>query len=372
MKRSLLALAVLGAFAASAQAQSSITIYGSFDAGVRNVDRSGNAFDVTTMGSTGTFNSNRLGFRGLEDLGGGLRARFNLETGFNTGTGALNNANNQLFERTASVGLGGAFGFIDLGRQYTNAFLTIAAYDPLSYKYPGIAFAVPATAGVRYNNDLKYTGTFGPVTARAEWAFGEAGGSNVTGAARGLSLSYAGGPFAAGAAYTRFTSGGTAAAPTVGGTGAAFAAPGAGIAPATAAAAAAPRGAPGRDTEHWTAGGAVKFGPARVSVGYADQQAEVGAASDLRDRWMWTGVNYALTPAIELTAAYYKQRRDGAGLASGDADLAIISATYAFSKRTNLYAGVDYRENDATFRSTAGAGASPRIRGISVGLNHLF
>ena len=345
MKRSLLALAVLGAFAASAHAQSNITIYGSFDGGIRNVDRSGNAFDVTTMGSNGTFNSNRIGFRGLEDLGGGLRARFNLETGFNTGTGALNNTNNQLFERQAAVGIGSSWGWLDFGRQYTNAFLTIGAYDPLSYKYPGIAFAVPATAGTRYNNDLKYTGTFGPITARAEWAFGETPGSFQQGSARSVSASYSSGPIAAGAAFTRRTSA-PAGTPAVGG---------------------------GADTDHWTVGGAVKFGPARVSVGYANQEAEVAtAASDLRDRWMWTGVNYALTPAIELTAAYYKQRRDGGGVASGDADLAIISATYAFSKRTNLYAGVDYRENDATFRTATGAGASPRIRGISVGVNHLF
>src|SRR5436309_552652 len=80
MKKSLLALAVLGAFAGVAQAQTSVTIYGSFDGGVRyqnHQDAAGHS--RLTMGSTGTYNSNRLGFKGVEDLGGGLNAHFTLE-----------------------------------------------------------------------------------------------------------------------------------------------------------------------------------------------------------------------------------------------------------------------------------------------------
>mgnify|MGYP005805723351 CR=1 FL=1 len=97
MKKSLLALAVLGAFAGAAQAQSAVTIYGSFDGGVRNLTNVNAAGDNRlTMGSNGTYNSNRIGFKGVEDLGGGLNAHFVLETGFNTGTGALDNAANRL------------------------------------------------------------------------------------------------------------------------------------------------------------------------------------------------------------------------------------------------------------------------------------
>ncbi len=77
----------------------SAAIYGSFDGGVRrlsNVNAAGD--DRVTVGSTGTSMSNRIGFRGMEDLGGGYNAHFTLESGFNTGTGALDAANT-LFNR---------------------------------------------------------------------------------------------------------------------------------------------------------------------------------------------------------------------------------------------------------------------------------
>ncbi|RJF99603.1 porin [Noviherbaspirillum saxi] len=334
MKKSLLALAVLGAFAGAAQAQSAVTIYGSFDGGVRyrtNVDAAGN--NNVTMSSNGTFNSNRIGFRGVEDLGGGLNAHFTLETGFNTGTGALNNTANRLFERTASVGLGGSWGSVDLGRQYTNAFQTIASYDPFSYKYPGIADAVAATAGTRYDNDIKYVGKFGPVTARAEYALGEVAGNTSASSAKSIAGTFSSGAFTAGAAYTlREDATGTF------------------------------------DTDHWTVGGAAKFGPARVAVGYANQEADNATPVDAKTRWMWIGGNFALTPAFELTAAFYKTKLSGSTV--GDKDNLMLGATYALSKRTNLYTLLDTQKYDGAAR-VAAAGNS-RQRGIAVGVNHLF
>ncbi len=140
MKKSLLALAVLGTIAGVASAQTSITIYGTIDAGVRHQSNFGpGAADTDSrlsMSSGGTYNQNRLGFKGVEDLGGGLNAHFNLEMGWNSGTGAGDAAG--LFQRTASVGLGGAWGSLDLGRQYSVNFKTIGLYDPFVYKYTGI------------------------------------------------------------------------------------------------------------------------------------------------------------------------------------------------------------------------------------------
>jgi len=198
MKKSLITLAVLGAFAGVAQAQapaSVVTLYGSFDGGIRrtsNVNANGDS--NLTMGSNGTYNSNRLGFKGTEDLGGGNNAHFNLEIGFNTGTGTTDNAANTLFNRAANVGIGGAWGSIDLGRQYTVAFKTVGTYDPFNYKYTGIIPAVGATAGVRNNNDVQYTGTFGAITARAEWALGEVAGSNSSGSTKAVGVGYSAGP----------------------------------------------------------------------------------------------------------------------------------------------------------------------------------
>lgn len=335
MKKSLLALAVLGAFAGAAQAQSSVTVYGSFDGGVRhqtNVDAAGNS--RLTMGSTGTYNSNRLGFKGVEDLGGGLNAHFTLESGFNTGTGALDNATSVLFNRTAAVGLGGAWGSLDFGRQYTVAFKTIASYDPFSYKFPGIALAVPATAGVRYDNDIQYIGTFGPVTARAEYALGETAGDNSTNRKYAAGGSYNAGPLSIGAAYTK-------------------------------------RDIATFDNKHWTLGASYKFGPARVTVGHADQAQATVAAIDTDNTWSWVGLNYAVAPQVELTGAFYRNKQEGgvAGASNGEKKLFMFGATYALSKRTSLYALVDQAKLEGALRV---GGVQTRQRDVAVGINHLF
>lgn len=132
----MLALAAL--FPATVFAQSSVKVYGSIDAGVRyqtNVDAAGNG--LYSMASGHSF-ANRLGFRGQEDLGGGMNAHFQLESGFNTKTGELDNANNVLFNRTAAVGIGGKWGSIDLGRQYTIGFRTEKFLDPFDHHYTGM------------------------------------------------------------------------------------------------------------------------------------------------------------------------------------------------------------------------------------------
>lgn len=112
MKKSLLALAVLGAFAGAAQAQSSVSIYGIIDTGVVYQSKV-----ATTNGGTGSkfglnsgvIQGSRIGFKGVENLGGGLSAVFNLETGFNNDTGALQGSDavsgSNLFRRKSVVGL---------------------------------------------------------------------------------------------------------------------------------------------------------------------------------------------------------------------------------------------------------------------------
>src|SRR6187551_782694 len=93
MKRSLIALAVLGAFAGAASAQSSVTIYGSVDMAVAKGDggtagNNGGGAGGADVWSLQQSNANRLGFRGNEDLGGGLSAQFQIEHRFNADTGA--------------------------------------------------------------------------------------------------------------------------------------------------------------------------------------------------------------------------------------------------------------------------------------------
>lgn len=350
MKKSLLALAVLGAFAGVASAQTSITIYGSFDGGIRRVDNANTAGDSRlTMGSGGTYNSNRFGFKGVEDLGGGLNAHFVMEGDFNNGTGAQAGA---LFGRSSYVGIGGTWGSIDLGRQYTVAFKTIGAYDPFSYKYTSIIplALADASAGTRNSNDIQYTGSFGPMTVRAEYALGEAVGSTSRDSTAAVGLGYAAGPFAVGAAYTQKKRN-LAALPAIN----------------------------DQDYKHFTVGGAYTAGPFRVALGYADgkQQNSTGL-SDSRAKNAWIGGSYNFTPAMALTAGYYDTKTVNTANVDGRRKLLIVGGTYALSKRTNFYADIDNARFSGTYTNilpspvNALAAGQDRQTGISVGINHLF
>ena len=101
MKKSLLALAVLGAFAGAASAQSSVTLYGKLDLGFAKA--AGSADKQVADGSR-----SRVGFRGVEDLGGGLKALFQFEHRFNPDDGTVTNA--AFWYGISTVGLGGSFG----------------------------------------------------------------------------------------------------------------------------------------------------------------------------------------------------------------------------------------------------------------------
>ena len=364
MKKPLLALAVLGTFAGVAQAQTSVTLYGSFDAGVRSQqDVNSNGNSRTTMSSNGTYNSNRLGFKGVEDLGGGLNAHFTLESAFNSGTGGVDT--NRFFGRSAFVGLGGRWGSVDLGRQYTVAYRTVGAYDPFNYKFTGIIPTSQASisAGTRVDNDIQYTGTFGPLTARAEYALSERAGGGSGGAHAGLGATWASGPFSIGGAYT-------ARKPDQ-------------RTPAQITANAAPDF---QDNKAWTLGGAWTIGPGRIAAGYAKETQDLANGGEADQDNAWLGGSYSLNPALALSAAYYHTKVDAglAGLSSdGKRGLFIVGATYAVSKRTNFYADIDYAKYK---NGLAGTGSNPssgqlplasptgqdRMVGFSVGVNHLF
>src|SRR3954466_1605001 len=138
MKKSLIALAVLAA-AGAASAQSSVTLFGIVDATLAY--GKGHVSNKTQLTNSG-YNSSRLGFRGTEDLGGGMSASFWLEAGLNNdnGSGAATNTNNTstgstgggglTFNRRSTVSLGGNWGELRLGRDYTPAFWNLTVFDP--------------------------------------------------------------------------------------------------------------------------------------------------------------------------------------------------------------------------------------------------
>jgi predicted porin len=124
MKKSLVALALFGAFATVAQAQSSVVIYGALDANINKVSR--------TSVAEGQSDNNKLGFKGVEDLGNGLKALFQLEVRFNPDTGTVESGTRPLFQGESRVGLQGAFGTVRLGRGKTAFQDSSAAFEPWS------------------------------------------------------------------------------------------------------------------------------------------------------------------------------------------------------------------------------------------------
>jgi predicted porin len=168
MKKSLLALAALTAFAGAASAQSSVTLYGRVDLSVGKNIGSDAKFLANGSGS-------RLGFRGVEDLGGGLSAIFNIETRFDADTGAAQNfnvcglrptgaqaapcTNNRFWGARSLVGLRGGFGQVVLGREYTTAFLgTQLIADPWGWDTVANQAGITGLGGIaKVRNDSAVT-----------------------------------------------------------------------------------------------------------------------------------------------------------------------------------------------------------------------
>ncbi|WDD91960.1 porin [Burkholderia sp. FERM BP-3421] len=189
-----------------AQAQSSVTLYGSLDAGVAYVNNvGGSAKWLMIQGNT---QPDRWGLKGREDLGGGLAAVFQLENGFYTNNGQLATANT-LWNRAAYVGVESErYGTLTLGRQTP---LNFDWLDPLGTAYlamswyafhPGNLDGLAATGNVPYNNAIKYRSpTFAGFTAAAMLALGNTT-NFATGRSFGVGLRYANGPLQAAAVYS--------------------------------------------------------------------------------------------------------------------------------------------------------------------------
>src|SRR6187399_3182378 len=157
MKKSLLALAVLTAASGAAFAQSSVTIYGKVDLGLVYDDGAAKSVRV----SSGVTGGSRLGFKGVEDLGGGTKFAFQLETGYcaDSAAGAPNfcTGSNNFMGRQAHGDLTGAFGALSAGRQYSLGYLNLTTIDPFGTGYAGQVNNIVDAAGVRLNNSVHYT-----------------------------------------------------------------------------------------------------------------------------------------------------------------------------------------------------------------------
>ena len=318
MKKSLLALAVLGAFAGVANAQTNVTVYGVADIGFgRDRTLDVNKFDATRgakignksqmLGNSAMNNGNsRLGFRGTEDLGGGLKASFNFEQGINLETGATE-ANT--YARQANVSLGGNWGTVTFGRQFNAQYHAIAAYDltgTANYSLNGRQFGYP----VRTNSLTKYTSpNFNGFTAMVEFATEHDLGA--TDPQYGLGLIYKGGPISASLSYTRLS---------------------------------AENPVTGDGDSDWTIGGAYDFGMFKVAASYLDLDRNNSKGFTL-------GASTNFGP-VTLTFDAGRQTEDVGNEENTDY---LLEAKYSLSKRTFVY-GAFYHEGEDGGENSFGLG----------------
>ncbi|KJK16922.1 membrane protein [Burkholderiaceae bacterium 16] len=318
MKRNYgLSLAAISMMAASAaHAQSSVTLYGVADVGIEYLSHAPSASggkNLVRM-SSGNLSTSRWGIRGVEDLGGGLKALFNLESGISLDTGANNNTS-KLFDRASFVGLSSQYGTLTLGRQTTPIYDMSAQLDPMAIANRYSLFLSDAILAGRADNAVKYSARFGGLTTSALYSFGRTNNGEVPGNFRidrnvGLSLLYETGPFSVGAVYDELQ----------------------GLSLATQA----------LKDRRLLVGGTYVFGPAKAFAGMRWFNGNAGTLSVNRSNLYWAGLKYTATPALTLTgAAYYTDAKNS----GADPLMLVASADYTLSKRTDVYMTVGYVAN---------------------------
>ena len=399
MKKSLLALAVLGAFAGAAQAQSSVTIYGIVDTGVTYTSKAVSSINPNGTANTGSkfalnsgvLQGSRIGFKGTEDLGGGLSAVFNLETGFKNDTGMTDGNPNELFRRKSVVGLQGGFGAVLLGRQ-TDFLDDIGGSMTGVGDFGGIiansGSGLTRLQGTRTNNSIRYnTNNLGGFTGSLIYGFGEQAGQTSAGQAFGFGGKYENGPLALAAAYYQSKKGTTAAD---------TAAPGAAGANVTNGdtqlktftLAAAYQLGNAKIYGNWSrvkqpgaTDGAVNANGAAivaVNASLAPTSWVIGGSNNDKVDAYELGGNYALSPSLKLLASVQHSRISytNVGAPKGKLTQINLGTDYWLSKRTDLYAFLSNIRASDTVNPGVLSGNSTLDTGsqtsLSVGIRHKF
>lgn len=337
MKKSLIALAILGSVAGVAQAQSSVTLYGLVDVYAARV-KSGpvGAETSTTVLNSGGLATSRWGVMGSEDLGGGLKAIFKLEQGFDASRGTANTGT--AFDRQSWVGLEGGFGQVQFGNVWSAFddvfYIGNSVFDSFVFS-PGAAnFSLggnPVLSVYNYNdkprNALRYTTpNFGGFSATVSHGLDENAAASQD--QTDFNVQYANGPLTVAFAYQlrREASGITA----------------------------------GEDQKYSYLTAAYDLGPVVIKGGLG-QTREV-LATKTNDYQI--GVDFPLSSALTLSTGYAASKdKDGSdtkrqGLAFG--------ATYTLSKRTLVYAALN-----SSKQKVAGT-TSDKFSFVGAGLQHKF
>ena len=353
MKKTTLSLAALALLAAggAAQAQSNVQVYGLLDMGVDYASDAKAGGGSLTRVTSGGMNTSRWGLRGSEDLGGGLKAVFQLEGGILMDTGASDGV---LFKRQANVGLEGGFGRVVLGRSFTNVYDTVIAFDPMGFA-PLYSWATsgPATGPSKYgfttafDNLVKYSGKVGDFKFGASYGFGEQTTGARDSSKMGLSTVYTTGPVSLMATWER-VNGNTVAA----------------------------TGNRDKNTV-WHIGGNYENGPLKLTAVVRDFKTVAGKAltPDVEATTYWGGVNYKINAATLTGAIYHVNVKNVAGGKDADPTMYVARYRYALSKRTDLYVSAAYvkaKNGQLTGLSRDDAGFGETQRGFVTGMQHRF
>jgi predicted porin len=306
----------------AAQAQSSVQIYGLVDLSAGQFQNAG-GLKVKRLDS-GNLATSYLGFKGTEDLGGGLRANFQLESFLLADSGGASRVPgvDAFWARNAYVGLSGGFGTVKLGRQgpalfvstlLFNAFGDSFGYSPTIRQYYNAPYGTPLVGDSGWNNAIGYTSpNFGGVTATVQVAAGE-GAANAKGKNIGGHVLYFGGPVGLTAAWQSVKAQGTLGRPI-----SAF---------------------PGfSEQTAWQVGGSFDAGVAKLFAQYGS--IDTKATRDVQTKNIHVGARVPIG-AGALLAQYGNSKITTAGVASSvKSTMFTAGYDYFLSKRTDVYAVV--------------------------------
>ncbi|WP_144113223.1 porin [Paraburkholderia sp. BCC1886] len=339
--------------ASSALAQSSITLYGAVDDALTYVNNQKGHSNVYLR--QGNLYASKWGFRGVEDLGGGTSAVFDVQNGFDPNTGAMSSSG-VLFNRQAYVGLQNkTYGTLTMGRQYTPYYMFVGPLTGSGWltgatgAHPGDIDGLDTT--VRINNSFVYTSpVWYGVQASAMYALGGIAGSTGKGETYSAALRYGAGPLSLGAGYLRMdnaqqTTGFDPASTGSFGTSALNT----GYVSAKA-------------IQHIAAAGNYNFGNLMVGASYSNVQYIAGNQSIFRNTAVFNTyaalATYRFTTAFDVAGGFAYTM---ASKANGISDSAkyqqySLKESYHLSKRTTLYAVQAYQRANGQTLGAKGAG----------------
>lgn len=341
MKKSVLAAAALLAASGAAFAQSSVTLYGVVDLSVESVKGD----DSITRVSSSNYATSRLGFKGVEDLGGGLKVKFTLESAVGADTGTAGSGS-RFWDRAAWVGLDTEFGGLSLGRidsaigllAGNSAILGAQGYDDFK-----IAKTFAGDTYRRFDNAITYSlpALVSGLTAQVQYttrASGDESSVNDLGKGYSLNAQYAAGAFALGAGYINVKAGASGS----------------------------------YEDSAALAYGSYDFGVAKVAAYYnvdsrstfAEQKRLLGAKVwvPLADQWSLMG-----------GVSQVKNAAKSAG--KDDATIVSLKLNYNLSKRTAVYGVLTTVDNEAGSNlgvASVATSAGEDSHGLAVGIRHSF